>query len=103
MKPQPKTLISTRINSQLVKSLDELSRGTGRSRSWLIEQCIRLWLGGDRVVGAAGWADPDRRGDDEAADETLARILGVTPAELEAARVAAMNPDHAAEPMKETA
>lgn len=92
---QTKTLISARLDNQLLREMDGISKATRQSRSWLIEQAIGHWLASNRPVGPAGWATGPDLGADEAADQTLARILNVTVSELEAARIAAMQPETA--------
>ncbi len=92
---QTKTLISARLDNQLLREMDGISKATRQSRSWLIEQAIGHWLASNRPVGPAGWATGPDLGADEAADETLARILNVTVEQLEAARAEAMNPETA--------
>lgn len=91
---QTKTLISARLDNQLLREMDGISKATRQSRSWLIEQAIGHWLASNRPVGPAGWATGPDLGADEAADETLARILNVTVEQLEAARAEAMNPEN---------
>ncbi|MHB1302440.1 MAG: CopG family ribbon-helix-helix protein [Acidiphilium sp.] len=87
---QTKTLVSIRIDNQLHAELGRIAKSTRRSRSWLIEQSVGCWLSMSRPVTPASLDAPPDLGADEAADETLSRILGISVSELEAARITAM-------------
>ncbi|MDX5931577.1 ribbon-helix-helix protein, CopG family [Acidiphilium acidophilum] len=91
---QTKTLISVRLDNQLLREMDGIAKATKQSRSWQLEQAVGFWLASNRPVNAAGFAVGHDFGDDEKADQTLARILNVTVEQLEAARAEAMNPEN---------